>query len=156
MKEEKEKAINFVTYTSESEFSEEEQNLISQAKEAASMSYSPYSNFKVGAALLMEDGSIILGANQENAAFPEGICAERVAFVKANTTGKNISIRKVAVVAFKDRDLKIATPCGGCRQVMIEVEARQQSDIELIMKTGENEWVRTPNIKSLLPFSFNF
>lgn len=137
------------------EFPKDEQNLIQEAINASKMSYAPYSKFHVGAAVLLADGTIIKGANQENASYPEGSCAERVAFFKAATTGKRQTIIKAAVIAMKAGKLVAATPCGGCRQVMLETEEVQKKPVQFIMMAGESRWVKINNIKSLLPFSFN-
>lgn len=148
--------FDFQEFSSEQDFSAEDQNLIKAAKEAALLSYSPYSKFRVGAALLRDDNEIIKGANQENASFPEGSCAERVAFVKAATHETRANILKVAVIAMKNGELHPATPCGGCRQVMLEYEVNQASPIELIMKVSEGRWIKVKRISMLLPFSFEF
>lgn len=147
-------STQFEVYSSLAEFSSEDQNLIKEAFEATKRSYAPYSNFNVGAALLMEDNSIVHGANQENAAYPECTCAERVAFVKAATQEESQKIKKIAVVAVKNNDHLSATPCGSCRQIMLENEIKQNDDIEIIMLYAPGKWVKAKNIKSLLPFSF--
>jgi cytidine deaminase len=144
----------YLIYKKEEDFPEEDKKLIEAAKEATQMAYAPYSGFRVGAALLLEDGSIITGANQENAAYPECSCAEKVAFFKAATTGTKQKVVKAAVVAEKDGEWVAATPCGGCRQVMLETEAVQGENIVLIMMADADQWVKTQSIKSLLPFSF--
>lgn len=141
-------------YPSLGDFSAEDQNVIKESLEATKRSYAPYSNFNVGAALLLEDGTIIHGANQENGAYPEGCCAEKVAFFKASTLADRKKIKKLAVTAVHGHEHVAATPCGGCRQVMLEFETLQNEDIELIMLLAPGKWVKTKNIKSLLPFSF--
>lgn len=155
MAEEVELSQKYLSFQAINDFPEDEQMLINAAINASEMSYAPYSNFHVGAAILLADGSIIKGANQENASYPEGSCAERVAFFKAATTGEKQKAVKAAVVALKDGKLVPATPCGGCRQVMLESEAIQNEPIELIMMAEAGKWIKTKNIKSLLPFSFN-
>ena len=144
----------FLKYNSMDDFPEEERNLLTHAIESSKMAYAPYSNFHVGAVVLLDDKTIVAGANQENAAFPSGSCAERVAFGKAATTGKKQKILLAAVVALKNGQIVPASPCGGCRQLMLEAEAIQKDPIQLIMMTEEGEWIKTKNIKSLLPFSF--
>lgn len=144
----------YLQYKGINNFPEEEKLLIENAIEASKMAYAPYSNFHVGAVVLLEDNTIVAGANQENAAFPSGSCAERVAFGKAATTGKKQKILIAAVVALKDGKIVPASPCGGCRQLMLETEAIQGEPIQLIMMTDEGQWIKTKNIKSLLPFSF--
>lgn len=146
----------FLIYKKEEDFPEEDKKLIEAAKGATQMAYAPYSGFRVGAALLLKDGSIITGANQENAAYPESSCAEKVAFFKAATTGNKQMVVKAAVVAEKDGKWKAVSPCGGCRQVMLETEAVQGENIALIMMADTDQWVKTKSIKSLLPFSFRF
>lgn len=131
-----------------------DQELVKEAIEATKRSYAPYSEFFVGAALLLEDESIVHGANQENAAYPECSCAERVAFVKAGTMEYDAKIKKIAVVALKNKEQVPATPCGSCRQIMLEFELRQKEDIEIIMLYAPGKWIKAKNMKSLLPFSF--
>ena len=144
----------FIVFPDENAFPEGDQRLIHAAREASMMAYAPYSNFRVGAALLMADGTVVTGANQENAAYPQGSCAEKVAFYKAATSGSRQDIIKVAIVAEKNGVFEPATPCGGCRQVMLETEAVQGRNIELIMWVEPEKWIKTKSIKSLLPFSF--
>ena len=112
----------------------ESKYLVHKAKEATQLSYSPYSRFQVGAALLLEDGTLVLGANQENASYPLCMCAERVALYAASSQYPGKSIKKIAIVAHKKnhKELSSATACGACRQVMLEFEARQESAMEVI------------------------
>lgn len=156
MAEELEWSQKYFLFEAIEDFPEDEQKLIKAAIDASKMSYAPYSKFHVGAAVVLADGTIIKGANQENASYPEGSCAERVAFFKAATTGEKQIIKKAAVIAMKDGKLAAATPCGGCRQVMLETEEVQNEPVEFIMMAGEGRWVKINNIKSLLPFSFKF
>ena len=101
------------------ECSEIEKKLINAAKHATEKSYAPYSNFKVGAALLLENGEIITGNNQENAAYPSGLCAERVATFYANSVYPNEKVVAIAIAAWSNGKFTddVITPCGGCRQV---------------------------------------
>ncbi|HEY8937327.1 MAG TPA: cytidine deaminase [Cyclobacteriaceae bacterium] len=138
------------------ELDTESKYLAHKAKEAATHAYAPYSRFLVGAAVLLDNGKVVLGCNQENAAYPSGMCAERVALYAAASQFPESKIMKIAVVAKRknSKDLLPATSCGSCRQVMLEFEARQQSQIEIIMLDVENRWIVAPSAESLLPFSF--
>ncbi|UII23100.1 cytidine deaminase [Fulvivirga ligni] len=140
-----------------SELEEEVKDLIKKAEQACDTSYSPYSNFQVGAAVLLENGEVVTGSNQENSSFPAGLCAERVAlfFIGANYAGKKI--KKVAVTAKRKGESEFVpvTPCGGCRQVLLETETRQESNINVIIQSSYNQWVITKSTKVLLPFCFN-
>ncbi|HLZ15686.1 MAG TPA: cytidine deaminase [Cyclobacteriaceae bacterium] len=135
----------------------ESKYLAHKAKEAASNAYAPYSKFCVGAALILDDGSIVSGSNQENAAYPLCMCAERVTLYAASAQHPDKRIMKVAVVAHKKnhKELTPATCCGSCRQVLVEYEARQRNPIEVIMLGPDKRWVKAPSAASLLPFSFS-
>ncbi len=152
----KEVKINFLEYENEQELSQEEQNLLGEALNTAGRSYAPYSEFHVGAAVLLENGTIVTGSNQENAAFPSGLCAERVALFYANSQYPGMKIKALAIRAKADHfpvDNPI-TPCGSCRQVIVEIEHRQQEKIRILMK-GETGPVHVvPGIEALLPFTF--
>jgi cytidine deaminase len=128
-----------------------------KAKDATNHAYAPYSKFLVGAAVLLEDGTIITGTNQENAAYPSGMCAERVALFAATATHPDKPIKKIAVVAKRKgaKEMLPATSCGPCRQVMLEFEHRQEKPIQIVMQNQENKWVVAPSAESLLPFSFS-
>ncbi|UII29338.1 cytidine deaminase [Fulvivirga maritima] len=132
-------------------------NLIKSAQEACDTSYSPYSKFKVGAAILLDNGEILTGSNQENSCFPAGLCAERVVLFYASANYSNRTIKQIAVTAKRwdeDQFLPI-TPCGGCRQVLLETEVKQESPIKVILQSSENQWVVTNSSEVLLPFCFN-
>jgi cytidine deaminase len=134
----------------------ESKYLAHKAKEAANHAYAPYSKFLVGAAVLLEDGTLVTGTNQENAAYPSGMCAERVALFAAIAAHPESKIKKIAVVAKRksSKDLIPATSCGPCRQVMLEFESRQDKPIEIIMQNQQHKWVIASSAASLLPFSF--
>jgi cytidine deaminase len=149
---------------SEFEFIKDIQGLDPSAKalyEAAtkdlSHAYAPYSHFSVCAAVLLRDGSIITGTNQENAAYPSGMCAERVALYAVASQKPGIAIEKILVIAKRINDdvLASASPCGPCRQVMLEFEARQQTPFEVIMLYEPPQFVKAPSAASLLPLSFS-
>jgi len=134
----------------------ESKYLIHKAKDAANHAYAPYSKFLVGAAVLLQDGSIVTGTNQENAAYPSGMCAERVALYAAAAQHPEATISKIAVVARRKtvKELLPATSCGSCRQVMLEFEERQKKSIEVLMLNQEHKWVKAASVRSLLPFCF--
>lgn len=144
-------------YDSINELSDVDKKLMEAAIEATKNSYSPYSNFKVGAALLMEDDSIILGSNQENAAYPSGMCAERVAIWKASATFPNKKVKKLAITArSSDKPVeKPVGPCGACRQTLLEYEINQEEPIEVLFMGQVGKVVKAESVTSLLPFSFD-
>ena len=123
------------------------QKLISSAKEVSKLSYSPYSNYKVGAALLTKSGRIFTGTNIENASFPAGMCAERVAIFKAISEG----FKNFEALAIYAQGEHFPYPCGICRQVIAEFTA----DLPIIVAKSEKEYV-IRNISDLLPFVFEF
>jgi len=138
------------------ELDSESKYLIHKAKEAAHIAYAPYSKFHVGAALILEDGTLVTGSNQENASYPLCVCAERVVLYTAATQHPNKRIMKMAVVAHRKnhKELSPATSCGACRQVMSEFEERQNNPFEVIMLKSKNEWLKCASAESLLPFVF--
>ena len=134
----------------------ESKYLVHKAKDASTHAYAPYSRFQVGAAVLLEDGTIVTGTNQENAAYPSGMCAERVALFSAASQHPEQIITKIAIVARRKgtKELVPAAACGSCRQVMLEFEVRQEKPFEIIMQSQDHKWVKAPSAESLLPFSF--
>ena len=134
-----------------------DQELLKFASEAMDLSYSPYSNFKVGAAVRLDNGSIVLGANQENASYPLCICGERVALFNSSINYPDHIIQDLAIVAHNENLFipKPVSPCGACRQVIIEYELRQNSDIRLLLKGDGNEVYEFLSGKKLLPFGFD-
>lgn len=139
----------------ESELSQEETKLITSAKEATNNSYSPYSHFQVGAALLLEDNDIITGSNQENASYPVGCCAERTALFWAKANRPNCNIKAIAIAAKHINDFTPSpiSPCGMCRQALIEVEQQQKHFIKVLLYSKEGIY-RADSIASLLPLTF--
>jgi len=137
------------------ELNEDQKKVIEAAVDAIQTSYSPYSKFAVGAALLLDDGSIIKGSNQENMAYPSGTCAERAALFAYGSKGLNNKILKLAVFArFHDSEsLAFGAPCGGCRQVMLEYELKQKNHFEVIFFHG-NSYVVSSSAQALLPYHF--
>lgn len=135
----------------------ESKYLVHKAKEATTHAYAPYSKFCVGAALMLDDGTVITGANQENAAYPLCMCAERVALYAQSALHPDKKILKLAVIAHKKnhKELSPAACCGSCRQVMLEFEQRQHKPIEVIMYGPDNKWVKTNSASVLLPLGFD-
>lgn len=131
--------------------------LIEKASEASHHAYAPYSEFCVGAALLLGDGAIVTGTNQENAAYPSGMCAERVALFSAASMFHQPTILKIAVVARRksSNTLVPVTCCGSCRQVILEFESRQDVPINIIMMSSDEEWITASSAGALLPFAFS-
>jgi cytidine deaminase len=133
-------------------------HLLEKARQACNNAYAPYSNFYVGAAVLLTDGSIILGSNQENAAYPSGLCAERTAVFAASSNHPGQSIEAIAVAAYKQGSSVFVpvSPCGACRQVLLEYEAKQQTSVRFIMLGENNKVYISPSISNLLPAQFSF
>ena len=146
----------YIVYNSLEELDEESRWLVSKSMEALKTSYSPYSNFTVGAAALLNNGEIILGANQENASYPAGLCAERVVLFQAGARFPNAAVIRLAIVAKRvnEEDLRAGGPCGMCRQVMLEFEQKFNLPYEVIFRIEEGKWVKTKSAHILLPFSF--
>ncbi|MGM9817438.1 MAG: cytidine deaminase [Paludibacteraceae bacterium] len=147
--------INVCEY-SFSELDKDLQQLITTAKDNTKKSYSPYSKFAVGAALLLENGQIISGSNQENAAYPSGLCAERTAVFYANAMYPSVAPKALAIAAFYNGAFveEPISPCGSCRQVLLETETRYKTDIQILLY-GENRIYLIPSVKQLLPLAFN-
>ncbi len=139
-----------------SELSDQEQLLIESARTACENAYAPYSQFSVGAAVCNTDGTVTLGNNQENMAYPSGLCAERVAIFSASSQKPNQIFTAMAVHIKKSIDNDtIASPCGACRQVLYEYEYRQKSAIKLYLSLeGRGTWC-TDSVENLLPFPFS-
>lgn len=139
------------------ELSPEDKLLVEEARHATTLSYSPYSHFKVGAAVLLENGEIIKGGNQENASYPVGICAERTALATAQNLFPNVPIVALALAARDSKDNltnEIVTPCGMCRQAIAECEKRYQKHIRVIMSSSDNV-IAVDKINDLLPLAFS-
>lgn len=151
------KEVHLLEYESQEELGSETALLLEQAKLACNTSYSPYSGFQVGAALLLDNGKIITGSNQENASYPAGLCAERVAMFAAAAQNPGTKIKKIAIAARKkdaDQFTKV-TPCGSCRQVICEYENFHNGPIEIIMQAENGKVYVTPTGEMLLPFKFS-
>lgn len=146
--------INIRSYSYD-ELDEKDRQLIDAAKEATLRSYAPYSRFAVGAAVLLENGKIITGTNQENAAYPSGTCAERTTLFYANSEYPDQAVVTLAIAAkspdgFLERPIP---PCGSCRQVLLETEQRYKHPIRILLYS-KNEIYLLQGTKNLLPLSF--
>ena len=144
--------VNIYRFT---ELEPEIQVLISKAKEQVENAYAPYSGFFVGAAVLLENGALFVGNNQENAAYPSGLCAERVALFYANAQFPEVPVRAIAIAAYTADDYVAnpITPCGSCRQVILEAETRFENPIDIYMYGTECIY-HIENASQLLPLRF--
>jgi cytidine deaminase len=147
--------IEIFEYTSIDELAQADQELLICAREAGLNAYSPYSGFQVGSAVLMGNGEIVKGNNQENAAYPSGLCAERVALFYAAATFPGIPVKAIAISGTDHGNilLQTAKPCGACRQVISEYEDLAGSPIRMILD-GKNGITVIEGIDHLLPFRF--
>lgn len=147
---------DFSIHKSSDSLDVESKAMLDKAKEMIPHAYAPYSHFRVSAVVMLEDGTLVTGTNQENAAYPSGICAERLAVFSANHQYPDKKIKKIVIIAQRtgETELAPAASCGGCRQVLLEAENRQGKAFEIIMHTHPNEWVVAPSAASLLPFGF--
>ncbi len=148
--------LKYKVYGSTQEMDKEKSELAAESIKAAKKAYAPYSKFHVGAAVLMENGEIISGNNQENAAYPSGTCAERVAIFYASALQPGKRIKAIAVYAEGEESTyeEPVTPCGSCRQVLLEYENRQGINIPVIMTGVNGKVLEAPSISSLLPLAF--
>ena len=152
---EKKIELSFIT-AHISDLSEQEQQLVSNAKSAFKTAYAPYSGFLVGASVLLENGEIVNGSNQENVAYPSGLCAERVALFYAGARYPDIKVKTIAVsVLSKNFEVNdVISPCGACRQVMAEYEEKQEEAIKVILHSPTDEVLIANTVEDLLPFMF--
>ena len=148
--------ISYEDYSSFDELNAADQDLCKEATTAMATSHSPYSGFRVGAAVKLESGKIIHGSNQENVAYPSGLCAERVALFTIGSAYPGERILSMAVTAHTDhfQITEPVTSCGACLQVMAEYEKKQGSPIEVLFYCQNGCVIKVSGIKSLLPFAF--
>lgn len=149
-------SIAFEQYSSIDELSHSDKDLCMESVKAMASSHSPYSGFRVGVAVQLESGKIVYGSNQENVAYPSGLCAERVALFTIGATYPEDKIISMAITAQTDHfEIKEpVTSCGACLQVMAEYEKKQTSPINVLFYCLNGSIIRTQGIKSLLPFAF--
>lgn len=147
--------IEYSEYGTLEELPAEGRRLMEAAIEATDTAYAPYSGFHVGAAVLLSDGSIVTGSNQENVAYPSGLCAERTALFSASAQKPDQAVTALAVVG-RDREGRLteAAPCGACRQVLSEYETRYGNKVTLYMYLTGGQIRRVEGVNSLLPFTF--
>lgn len=133
------------------------QSLMHQAIETRKNAYAPYSKFRVGAAILLDNGKIVLGSNQENAAYPSGLCAERVAIFQAGAIYPDAKVVTLAITAASDTNptLSPIPPCGACRQSIAEYEFKQDTSIEIYFMGESGAVYKSNSIENLLPLSFD-
>jgi len=150
-------SIAYETYSTDYELPENTKILKEQAEKALGSAYAPYSNFQVSAALLLSNGEIITGSNQENAAYPSGMCAERTAFYYAGARFPESKIEAVFILARKqgESDFVPACPCGSCRQAMLEYEIRQNHPIKIFFKNKVEGFMSIDSVSDALPFKFD-
>ena len=148
---------SFMVFDNLEELSKDDKTLFSEAKKARNNAYAPYSNFQVGAALLLDNNKIVLGNNQENAAYPSGMCAERVAIWNASSQYPNNKILKIFITAKSSQ--KVVTepvaPCGACRQTIAEYELNQDANIEIFFMGETGRIIKSNSLKDLLPLAFD-
>lgn len=137
------------------ELDDKDRHLIESAKAATDNSYAKYSHFRVGAAVMFDDGTEMIGSNQENAAFPSSLCAERTAIFAAQAYHPEKRIDTLAIAARNENGFLPSpiTPCGACRQVVLEIEDRYQSEVRILLYGTKGVYI-FKSIKDLLPFSF--
>ena len=152
----KEYSFKFQLYPNWESLQTIDKSVVNKAFEAMEKAYAPYSKFKVGTALLLEDGQIIQGNNQENIAYPSGLCAERVALFHAGAQFPGIAVDLICIVAKGDLMpiSQLLSPCGACRQVMLESENRQNKPIRIILVNQDNRTMCIDSVQNLLPFGF--
>ena len=152
----KEIKIAYMEYESLDQLNAEDKALAQAAIEATALSYAPYSGFNVGAAVMFEDGEMIKGSNQENAAYPSGICAERTALFYASSSRPDVAITALAIAAGQKGVLcgTPATPCGACRQVMAQYQQKSGRPMRVLLVGSEKIW-RFEKVDDLLPLIFD-
>lgn len=138
------------------ELPEEIQQLVAAADKATEKAYAPYSKFQVGSAVLMTDGSIVTGANQENASYSNGICAERAALSGIVINDQSPKVKAIAIAYYEETKLNEMplAPCGMCRQTILEMQQRQQEPIHIYMCSPSGQVIMVEDAEFLLPFSF--
>lgn len=147
----------FTEFASLAELPDDDKKLMEQAAKSVKSAYAPYSRFSVGAAVLLENGVVMLGNNQENASYPIGLCAERVAVFAAAANYPGVKIKAIAITALSKQFIidKPITPCGACRQAIAEYEHRYNNPIRLIMAGEAGIVLVSDSIRHFLPYQFN-
>ena len=148
--------VNFIEYGSIDELGPEDRELAAEAIAAMGSAYAPYSHFHVGAAVRMSNGQIVRGANQENAAFPSGLCAERTAMFAASARYPDKSMRSIALAGgvYGRLTAEPATPCGACRQVMAQYQTKAGAPVTVLMIGAKRIW-KFEKVDDILPLIFD-
>ncbi|HEY1040829.1 MAG TPA: cytidine deaminase [Bacteroidia bacterium] len=148
---------SFEVYRTEQDLANEDRLLLMHARKSLENAYAPYSHFNVGAAILLENGEIVVGNNQENAAYPSSLCAERVAIYYSGAKYPGVKIKALAVTVKAESQVisEPVTPCGACRQAIAEYETRYEQKIRMIMAGETGKIYISESIESLLPLMFN-
>lgn len=148
---------SFLVYDSMAELDSDTQELMQQAIEIRKTAYAPYSKFRVGAAILLENNKVVTGSNQESAAYPSGLCAERVAIFQAGSLYPSTEILKIAISATSDLQPteRPTPPCGACRQSISEYEQTQNTPIEIYFMGESGQVYKSDSLENLLPLSFH-
>ncbi|MDX1768144.1 cytidine deaminase [Arenibacter troitsensis] len=149
--------FDLMVYESVDELEQEDQVLLREAVKARQNAYSPYSKFNVGAAVLLDNDEIVIGNNQENASYPSGLCAERVAIYYASAKFPGVGVKAIAISATSKNFVvnKPAAPCGNCRQSISEYEIRQMRPISILMSGETGEILKCNSVADILPLAFN-
>jgi cytidine deaminase len=147
----------FLEFQNLEELNSKEQEMMQIAIEARKKAYAPYSKFRVGCAIELDNGEVVEGSNQENAAYPSGLCAERVAIFYAGAKFPNAMVKRIFISASpEDRDLEQPIPpCGACRQSIAEYESKQDAPIEIYFMGSVGVIYKSASIKNILPFMFD-
>tara|TARA_R110002050_G_scaffold286468_3_gene436920 strand:- start:1148 stop:1630 length:483 start_codon:yes stop_codon:yes gene_type:complete len=149
--------IDYSVYSSLEDLPVEDLELMQHAVKVRANAYAPYSNFYVGAAVLLENGEVVIGNNQENASYPSGLCAERVAIFQAGAKYPGVGIKAVAITATSKNYVvnEPAAPCGNCRQAMIEYEQKQKMPIGILLMGEKGEVIKFNSLADILPLAFS-
>jgi cytidine deaminase len=149
-------SFTYAEYDSPDELPADDRELLDAARKSTDTAYAPYSHYKVGAAVRMENGRIITGSNQENMAFPSGLCAERVALFSAAAANPGVAVKAIAITSKSEQFAveKPVTPCGACRQAIIEYEMLNHEKIRIILMGESGKVLAVDGMDSLLPLSF--
>ena len=152
----KEIKIAYIEFDSLDQLDSEDRKLADAAIEAISQSYAPYSNFNVGAAVMFEDGEIVKGANQENAAYPSGMCAERTAMYYASASNPDKNMKSIAIAAGQNGQMckNPVSPCGACRQVMAQYQTKGGRPLAILLIGADKIW-KFEKVEDLLPLIFD-
>lgn len=153
------KSLNtqFTLYDNINDLPSDDLQLMKAAQKAIDNAYAPYSHFQVGAAVLLANGKVVTGNNQENAAYPSGICAERVAIWSAASQYPGVVVKKIAITVKSTLKLvgKPVSPCGACRQALLEYEIKQKEPVEIFFTGEVGVVVKANSLSDLLPFAFD-